>query len=312
MNSEIDYCCIQLNKNEDFITRGQCVSEEGESFQYIIVLDGHGDITRQMMPYVRGLDFDSIMCHKCPATYLNDLLNEGNRFHIRAGCTFACAKIFDNRVESITVGDSNVYIYVNNELVYLSPDHNITNSEEIQRLEEAGITYKTQDDQTFKLISPTSLAPDMSQSIHFLTPTPYIEPDTGCELFIAMTQTLGHHGITGLKPYRKTILFQDTDKVDVIVATDGVWDIIDPELIAEDKTMILQASAKDIAKEAANRWRQGWNYIYNGHTYPNTEFGPVGWDDISVGVYRKGRNEELFIAAAVQTVCLTSNPILDK
>lgn len=310
MNSEIDLCCIQLNKNEDFITRGHCISSEGEQFHYILALDGHGDTSRQMMPYIRGLDFDDILSNNvCPATRLNEIINEGERFHIRSGCTFACAKIFENRVEAITVGDSNVYIYVNNELIYLSPDHNINNKEEIQRLEEAGITFKTQYDQTFKLLSATSLEPDITQSLHFLSPTPYLEPETGCELFIAMTQTLGHHGITGLKPATKTIMIQPTDKVDVIVATDGVWDIIDPELIAEDKTMLLHNSAKDIATEAVNRWKQGWNYIYNGISYTNTEFGSSGWDDVSVGIFRKKSIITRRDDVAVEDILLVSNPL---
>jgi len=286
-----------MNKNEDFITKGHCVPIEGEEFDYILVLDGHGDVLKQLMAYIRELDFDEIMtasasANECTATYLNNLINADKRFHIRAGCTFACAKIFSDRVVVSTVGDSNIYVYINNMLEYVSPDHNINNADEVARLESEGITYILKDDQTFKLVSPTSLTYDMAKSLHFTAPIKYVDYSTSgselyTELYIAMTQTLGHHGITGLKPATKTIYFKPTDKVDVIVATDGVWDVIDPELNVEDKDKIIHLSAEDIAKEAVNRWKQGWDYIYNNETYSNTEFGPSGWDDVSVGVFRR-------------------------
>ena len=318
MTQYFDIFNIPLGKNEDFIAKGriqknnQDQTNQDQDFDYIIVCDGHGDVYKNFMQDIRQLNMDALVSTECPATTLYHLMNDSNKYHIQAGCTFACAKIYHDRVDTFTIGDSNIFVYINKQLAYVSPDHNIHNESEVERLAAAEITYVVKDDQTFKLISPTVVIPHKAQSMHFVEPIPYIEPYSNCDLYVAMSQTIGHHGITGLAPARQTIYFNKAvDCVDIFVASDGVWDIFDPETIEHDMHFILNekkiikqessleseleldldlknifVTAEIIAYEAEKRWKQGWDYEYNGKVYPDTEFGSKGWDDVSVGIWR--------------------------
>jgi hypothetical protein len=274
--------CIQLCKGEDYIIEGSGKSSEtGEPFDYIMVFDGHGDINKNFMETIRSLPFDEIASNsECPATYIQKTILQ--KYHpIRAGCTFTCVKVYSTRIDLTSVGDSNALVYINKELVYKSVDHNINNPEEKERLKNQGIIHIVEKDFGCKLLSSTSIEMD-SENFHRIQFIRGVQ-----ELWLAMTQSLGHHNITGISPEKKIISFDYADKIDIVIATDGLWDIFNPEVIEEDKFMALNATAEEIVNEAEKRWKQAWDLHQDGIIYSDQKFPENNYDDVSVGVWRR-------------------------
>jgi len=276
--------CIQLCNGEDYIAEGSCIClATGNSFDYIAVFDGHGDSSKIFMEAIRNLPLNEIMrTSDCPATYIQKyILQNYPYFPVRPGCTFTCVKIYPDRIDLTSVGDSNAFIYINKELIYKSVDHVITNPTEIERLKNLNIKYIVEKETCCKILSPTSI--EMVDNKVFR-----IKFIKGVyEFWLAISQSLGHKNITGIAPEKKSILFNPDDKIDIIVASDGLWDVFNPEICEEDRVLALNATAQEIANEAEKRWKQPWDLHQDGIIYKDQTFPENGYDDVSVGVWRK-------------------------
>jgi serine/threonine protein phosphatase PrpC len=274
--------CIPLCKGEDFITQGSGIcNETGNPFDFMIVFDGHGDLTIQFMYTIKKMPLVEILQNiGCPAKAIQKILIENYKnIPIKAGSTFTCVKIFEDRIIVTSVGDSTAQVYKNDVLVYSSPDHNMQNLSEVLRLRRDGIQYYSKKDHSIRVISPSSI--EIDNSIFRYT----FKKDNN-NLHLAMTQSLGHHNITGLEPAVKIIHFGAEEKIDVIIASDGLWDVFNSNF-EQDRAMILNASAREIAKEAEKRWKQEWDLIQGKNIYKSQIFPADQYDDVAVGIWRR-------------------------
>jgi serine/threonine protein phosphatase PrpC len=287
---------IPLNKNEDFIIKGTYISPNelvSESFDYMICFDGHGDLSKTFMTFIRNLPFEEIIHQECLATYIQNLIVLNPELSINAGSTLVYAKIYKNKIIISSVGDSTAFVYINNELIYVTPEHTLDNESEQTRLNEMKINssnkfnYIKQPSESFQLVSETLIKniKTVYNTFMRINEITHLTDITS----IAMTQSLGHHNLTGCVPTKEIIYFTEEDKVDIIIGSDGAWDIIDPEIIPSDNELLLFSSAEEIALEAEKRWKQDWNFMYDEEQEQIivTNFESKFWDDISVGVWRK-------------------------
>jgi serine/threonine protein phosphatase PrpC len=203
---------------------------------------------------------------------VNDMFKSGTTFslvHMSLGVEGA-----GHRLICRNTGDSTILLFKNRILVYKSPDHNCYNEKEMLRLKGKGSIKET--NKPF-ILSPTSII--MKKSLFFSF-------DNNSSINLAPTQSLGHLGKTGLDPSVFCLEFNDSDEIKAVIASDGVWDMINFE-DSQDIQFILNENANDIVDFAEGRWTQAWDLEstkdgITGRTYKNQYFPEK--DDISCGV----------------------------
>jgi hypothetical protein len=290
-----------IGSKQDYIktTKGLVDPVSGELFDLIELYDGHGpDLCINALRYHINTT-EIIRTSLLPEVSIQLKLSiDYPLMPWDSGSTFVCAKIFANRIECRSVGDSEIWIYKNDERVYNSPVHNWHNLEEQSRIRDVGIKAKPRSDYVPVLLSPTKIRMDPSfrvQWISFATRSATISGETIVasattakpsnppdRLVFVPTQSLGHRGITGLQAAIQTIWFEPSDAVKVIVGSDGLWDMIMADC---DKEILCSGSATDLAELAEKRWRQEWDFVEDpdepDRTIKNTF---DSFDDISVGI----------------------------
>jgi serine/threonine protein phosphatase PrpC len=279
---------ISLDKGQDVV---HCCRVEKsvpeESYDCFIGFDGHGRNTFNDM-----LTFIDLGQIADASDSLSELLKRTSELNTRtdnSGATYYEAKLYWNRVETCTVGDSIVAVFIDKKLVYMSTPHNMKNNSEVERLKsriETGKVCVRQDIPVPEVFSKDKLKFRDSEYIYF---------ENGEK--IAMSQSLGHNNITEIMPERHTVLFEAGNEVAVVGGSDGLWDMIimnGPEA-EEDLLALAVKTAPEIADIAEERWRQDWNIHWidsNGITQVSidnfankqrTLRNPQsGYDDISV------------------------------
>ena len=146
--------------------------------------------------------------------------------------------------------------------------------------------------------------PEIRNSDHLQT-KPSIYSEFLCDVTIAMTQSLGHGGMTKFQPEKHTEFFIDSDDIRVILGSDGFFDMIIledsvprvPELTQEDiadiereKHDLMTMSADELLMKAELRWKKpDWIYHWSHRDFSMssvTNFNGC-YDDISVIVFDK-------------------------
>lgn len=95
--------------------------------------------------------------------------------------------------------------------------------------------------------------------------------------YLVPTASLGHHGKTGLPDISDMyceISYNPSDKIKIILASDGLWDMLNMEF---DLYYLLSKNAEELCTFAEMRWKQEWIYFDGKTKFP-------GYDDISVCV----------------------------
>ena len=239
-----------LGKGQDHGLFGDHVQDGGEGrCEWLVGLDGHG--SNIVIDFLRQkVDWPAIMKQPDSFSSVVDTIRASPMNTRLTGSTYAEAKIMVDQglIHTCTVGDSELFVYKNGELVYRSCPHNKTNPDEMarlkQRIDSRLITVK--DDPNIPVIlSPTLLGAQAKAVFAY---------ENGDRL--NMTQSLGHNGVTGYAPCRHTIAFQPEDDVVVIIGSDGLT-----EMLLEDEIARLYTwSAKELADLAAARWQQEWTW----------------------------------------------------
>lgn len=192
-------------------------------------------------------------------------------------------------VECRHVGDSSVVVFKNGELCYVSADHVYSNEQERERLASLQSSSSTEGVESFKpqVLSATSICMKKVRTCRFnADPSASAFSPTAYYVILAPTQSLGHCDRTGLSPGVHAVPFAETDRVKVVVMSDGVADMLNLADIPEDAQMLLSGSAADIARYAEARWNQEWDYLWDKKgekaCLPGQRFHDI--DDISCGV----------------------------
>ena len=311
---------IEINNNNiftDFDVKGICKNEDYISnFSNSIcsayaVFDGHGGkyLSRDM---ANGVSLTPSFCEYICTKFLNYDLSVTvkdyikkifveydimlNKYHSGViGSTATICLIFNNKIYIAYVGDSTAMIFKNNNLIYQTLNHNITeNPEEEKRLEEAKIDTTNASD--FIVTNDDTIKIRQSKYHNF---TFYYLKDQ-----LAMSRAFGHFSI---KAYSKsseeenftsksallvepTIFSIDKEEgIEIILATDGLWDIIKEDNPSEEIMSIIENAkqkneniSKAITNFAEARWKQEWTVINQDNTtYKTKMIYSEQWDDIS-------------------------------
>jgi len=275
MACEITIYSKQLGKRQDHILSSRKMNPtNGKIYDMIEVYDGHG--SDECIDCIRlSNTSDVINNSNTPELDLESIIQQKHPFIPHgSGSTFSCVKIYEDHIECRSIGDSEIWVFINGNIVYKSENHNWSNEKEQLR-----IKHLTQVNQIFKpfVLSPISITMVETNCVQWKY----------CREFLNLvpTQSLGHRGITGLEPSVHIIDIQLNDEITVIIGSDGLWDMI---CEADIQFLSTCSSAEELCKFAEDRWKQEWNYI-NDIAFPDvmekTSFDD--FDDITVGIYKK-------------------------
>jgi len=274
----------QLCKGQDFVIDGKT-----DTYLWKVVCDGHG--SDFCINIIRGLDWDDIMDK--PNSF-DVLLNQirfkyqgaWNSQKIFSGSMLTMVKIYVDRIETLSVGDSRILIYKNGKLTYKNTPHNRKNPSEMERLKDRiRMKYKKTGAPIPHIVSANELRGFYGE---------YIEFENGTE--IASTQSLGHDDITGYSPEIHTEYFSEDEHIRVISCTDGFSDmiLIDGELCENDEDLederidLVTMGLDDLLEKVETRWKKTWTYYWsvkNRERFMLTSYQDGGYDDIGLSVY---------------------------
>ena len=281
----LDSCVKGLGKNQDIVRTGK----KGEEYFWIVCCDGHGD--NSFVDILKSIDWREIM--ESPHSYINMQLKlERYKYNVRSGSTLCMVKIFVDRIECVSIGDSRILIYKNSELEYTNTPHTYANVNECDRLRSYSTRVKYE---MFPGIRTDTIMRQKKLSyVTFLS----------SNVMLSMTQSIGHLNITGFRPEIQTVYFNpDMDDIRVIVGTDGFFDMClvtelanttaltleESEAKEKDVQDLLRMNSEELASKAEARWKQEWAYYYGGAKYPelvqDTKFENSGIDDVGIAVW---------------------------
>jgi serine/threonine protein phosphatase PrpC len=274
----------QLGKGQDIAISGKnLLNNNGKLCDWILVADGHGGYL--IINIIKKLITDNKLIEIIATNEPMDTLVANlktNFIGSNSGTTCIIVKIFeDNLIQSWNVGDSQIAIYINKQLHYISCPHNMKNPLEQIRLADRikrGRVYIEKMKEYVPIIATkTTMKTRVGEYIYFGNNQ------------IAMTQALGDDWVTGIAPEKYEYIFDSGDEVRVVAGTDGFWDhyISDGPDAEEDFIDIVSLSAYHLINKMEQRWKKDWEYIWN----PKDETDIItvsyegGYDDIGLAIW---------------------------
>ena len=287
---------IQLCKKQDELLQGEAIdTKTGETYSYGIIADGHGqnrgvqdirtilqthlaEILEAEDPHIIIQDQLVVLKQQHLANVNPTLFGFSTKTRItfqlsQSGSTFIRVKVYANRVECFSIGDSEVYVLKNGSIAYHNPLHNWENEDEKTRLlNRPDISVSAKPTYRYDLINPNTIVYVPSSQILY----------THNHLFVP-SQALGHDGITEFAPERYTIYYDDSvDQIKVIMASDGLWDVFMPSH-PDDYACLQNLNGEQLADLAELRWKQTWNMLKSfDDTDPPQSASFEVYDDVSV------------------------------
>jgi serine/threonine protein phosphatase PrpC len=265
-----------LSKNQDFIKilSGTDI-ETNEKWKGAFLADGHGKIQCPFMSIIKNIqNYEELLSHTEPIQYIKEKINVLTyKCDINSGMTFILVKIYENKIITYSIGDSSVFIFINDNLIYNNIHHNAHNINEINRLKYRAFFEKSKKP---NIISKNEIC---------MIDSNYIKFKFG-NFKLAVTQSLGHHNSTGIFPEKFETEYSNDDKIRIVVGSDGYFDMhcINDE---DDMNDLKILSTSELVSKAESRWKQTWKYVdknepdkINLTTFPD-------YDDISILVLQK-------------------------
>ena len=286
-----------LSKNQDRIFYGTDEHLEKGIYDWGVLLDGHG--SNDFINIMSSQNWREIMMNDDPWNQLHSiLLNINNLYTIMGGSTLLMIKSFSNHIETISVGDSEIIIHKNGIQIYKSTPHNLKCSSERERVQ----TYF---DNQLLLVKKSNKIPLIRSSNTLqVRPSEYLFFDpNNRNIQLAMSQSIGHHNITGYQPEKHIEYFNQEDTIQCILGSDGLFEMMliketlptIPELLPteledldKDTFDMLTMSAEELVLKAEHRWKQEWKYMWHIKDFTKIVNVPYNdYDDISAIVWRK-------------------------
>jgi serine/threonine protein phosphatase PrpC len=267
-----------MDKFQDHTYIGDSKDEEtGEAFKYAMVTDGHGaDICTNIL-LSTSLDKIAEMVGKndpvgTVAEYINSRIPKFCQ--LGTGATMCLVKVYKDRIVCINSGDSQAYVYCDGDLVFKTKEHTAFNEEEVARLKAMNPDIDFTSSNSFNVVSENRLVQCSSKYVHW--------PD-GQRL--APTQALGHGGRTGYAPDKTTIPIEAGRSYQVIVGSDGIWDMMVKDSV-EDAERLWGLDAAEVVRFARDRWLQEWEMVTfaNPDRVIRNSFKPSECDDMCASV----------------------------
>ena len=295
----------QLCSEQDNAYTGNGVNPHtGETYCYGIIVDGHG--THEIVDKINHIlknNIDTVLNSETPHLEIQSRLDSINRersdssetsvFYKKTrqysesvshsgGSTFLFTKIYENRIELFSVGDSEIYVMINNEIVYHNPVHKWSNKSEQDRLlrrndVDINVSFRS----IPHIISPERIGFAKNACVE------YIDKNSNKLVTkLTPTQSLGHNSITQFAPEKMTIPVEPADTVKIVLASDGLWDVFAPHH-PDDKTRLIEMDGEQLADLAEFRWKQEWevavDYFNPDVLYEEkSHYSANGYDDVAV------------------------------
>lgn len=211
-------CCVKgFVKDQDYAISGKNHNEEFGTYSWGVLLDGHG--TYKFINKMRLQKWEDIMSTIDPWETLEKIIIDTTEPYegFSSGSTLLMMRAFQDRIETWSIGDSQIIIYKNEGEVYNSTPHNLNNPKEVERLNNLSIGSwwsEKMSSPVFQIRSSTSLQAREATYIFF-------NPETQ----LAMSQSIGHNNITGYEPEKNVLYFTPEDKITCILGSDGLFDM---------------------------------------------------------------------------------------
>ena len=250
-----------------------------------VVFDGHGN--DRAIQKIRLANLDEIMKGKMPWIDIQKLLDQDvvdTHTKLHSGSTMVLTKIhvFEDEIRVVVtnIGDSSATVFINDEPVFTTQPHSEENGEEIVRLIREGRVDLSQvmvtKGQSFDVISSSKIRCKEGKYVVIRTQVGDFE--------LAMTQSLGHCGGTGLRPTTTVLNCRRTDNIRVCMCSDGITDMLPVNGLDSHGTFTFMTStATTLLNEAERRWKQVW-MVYDNMNVMNLDknrFPKNGYDDCS-------------------------------
>jgi len=304
MTTTIHSKLLQLCKKQDDLWTGISINPvTGESYSYGIIIDGHGhnsgvdDIRAILQTHLAAIleseDPQHIIQSQLEvlkqehlakiqsSVFADATIDRITNNLLQSGSTFICAKLYNNRIECFSIGDSEIYVLKNGDIVYHNPIHNWENEMEKQRLlARKDIHVYPKPSIRCQIMSPTTLCQKKTHTIQYTYQHTFIP-----------SQALGHGGITEFAPERQTIYYDKSDTIKVVLGSDGLWDVFMPSH-PEDFHRLLNCDAEELADVAESRWKQCWHLAKTENDINDvydeiSGFDKTMYDDVAVITLRR-------------------------
>jgi serine/threonine protein phosphatase PrpC len=251
-NVDIQHALNNMNKKQDYVCSGNAICETtGLPFQWTALFDGHG--TNKVIDYIRKLDMNFYAAKQTPAEAIQAALIKDDvlLYHdVPSGSTMLLVKVFHDHAETISVGDSQIMVFEDGQLSYMSTCHDSENVADVQRLKELNPFVRQETSQTLHVLSETRITAKKAGQFVY-----------SANMTLAPTQVLGHRNRTGLAPETHTVVFQPGKRYRITGGSDGVFDMAMLEH-ESDVTMLSRGLAEEIVGFYTNRWLQKWDYMF--------------------------------------------------
>jgi serine/threonine protein phosphatase PrpC len=240
----------QMHAYQDQTYSGQFVDEvTGERGEWAMVTDGHGLST--CINFLRSIPsevMDGFIGSPSPAISLFDHVNTNVKLRPSecSGATMCLVKIYSDRVVCINVGDSQAAVYKNGQLAFLTVEHNTSNEREKDRLRELYPSIYFMPSQTIELLTDSKMTYAYSEYAKFSN-----------NIMLATTQALGHNGMTGIAPDVTTIPYGPGDVIQVVIGSDGFWDMV-IKTNEDEMLSFASRSSNELLTWCVGRWLQEW------------------------------------------------------
>ena len=227
---------------------------------WIMVADGHGK--NQVTEALRGQNWDEVMNMEDYFGYIEKMVFElGDTSG--SGATMSTVIMAPDGFHCKWRGDSVIKIFENSTEVFSARPHNMHHVQEAARMQSS-----VAETQTFNILVLSSTELTMTLSNYYNVGTKQNNYGEVVPDHIAMTNTLGHNGGSGGVAEEKFIPKKEEIEYSVVVATDGLWDM----MCDDDRGLIACSSAEKLADIASSRWEQEWDYTYpNPRVYKGTD-----------------------------------------
>jgi serine/threonine protein phosphatase PrpC len=266
----------QLDKKQDFTILLEGIDiETGYPWKGGILIDGHGNPNNDFMNKIKEIDYTLFVSHTEPIPFLHEEMNKKfkNEKYANNGMAFILVKVYENTIQTFSIGDSYVYIFKNNELLYRNIGHTLENKLERERLEGK-----------MKIIN--SHKPCIFDHNKIFMEKSYYALFHGTNKQIALTQTFGNNDITGIQPEIFMCDYSPEDKIRIIVGSDGYFDLHSDnnELDMND---LKNLSCEELMNKAEKRWKQEWMFYIDKTKDDYTIQKFPYYDDVSILLIEK-------------------------
>lgn len=282
IDSEIETRQLGSSK-QDHVAYGNYSSSTDTHTYWIAAFDGHGN--NQAANKIRSAPLDDFMQNSDSWRHLQEFINSDDKVDgqtkLNSGSTMVYAKVEVSPtgidVSITNIGDSTAVVFLNGEPIFVTIRQNYENGAEMARLiKDNRVNIQmpfVKKHSNFEVLSPTTVRPIEGTYIEFVS-------DQDGQI-LSMSQSLGHCGITGLKPDVTLFNFNPTDNIKVVLFSDGVSDVMPVTGVVASSTLPFMTTPTTILNEAERRWKQEWN-IHAGtdlrKIYKNS-FSKNGYDD---------------------------------